>query len=84
MPIPVHPQPSFYETTVAVVGEHHLVGPREVETICARPGWDYAKANSAALTKINAERLARKEAAKKAAATRRANRAAKKTAPPAQ
>lgn len=48
---PVHPQPGFFETTVAIVdpdggSDSILVGPEEVERIAARPRWSIEMANA--------------------------------------
>ena len=60
---PIHPQPGFYETTVAVVGQGEtetLVGPDEVERIITRPRWSYAMASARVDGKAAAKAKARK------------------------
>lgn len=74
-----HPQPSFYETTEAVVwesGEGNVITHAEVEEILARPKWDYAKANREAMAKINVARISDRRKQKTTKKT-----AAKKTTP---
>ena len=60
---PTHPQPGFYETTVAVVGDgktETLVGPEEVERIMARPRWSMEMAKARVEGKAAAKQKTRK------------------------
>lgn len=59
-----HPQPSFYETTVAEIGMDRITHI-DVEKILARPKWDYQQANREAMKKINAGRVKPKRAPRK-------------------
>jgi len=58
-PIPIHPQPSIYATTIGVVdewpdGSTTIVTPDEVEAIMARPSWDFEEAD----IRLTGERIA--------------------------
>lgn len=40
-PLPVHPQPGFFETTVVVREDGPVLTHHDILTIMARPPWDY-------------------------------------------
>jgi hypothetical protein len=45
-PIPIHPQPGIYETTVSIGHNDTLVDPQVIEQIAARPHWSLEMAKA--------------------------------------
>ena len=44
--IPIHPQPTFFETTRVAIGDGHAyVDHKRIETILTRPKWNFLAAD---------------------------------------
>ena len=55
--IPVHPQPSFFETTRVTTGDGHAyVDHKQVQTIMTRPRWNFLAADRKARATVYSKR----------------------------